>query len=199
LSTRRVIARCLVVLAVVACAAAGMQACGGASVPVHQVSGARLSPWNGRTLAESEVRQIIVRAASLRKWTIEREEPRIVFARIVSGPHEAVVRIDYNSAGYSISYVDSSPGLRYDGVTINRRYNNWVRLLDNAIQKEFGIYEKLPTAGGSAPPPPALEPTPAPELEPAPAPELPANPVESAPAAPAPGGLAPAAPAPAPK
>jgi hypothetical protein len=195
----RVIARSIVVIAIVLGGLAGSWACGGsAAVPVYQVSGQRLSPWNGRALAEDEVRQILVRAATLRHWTVEREEPRVIFARIVSGPHEAVVRLDYNSAGYSISYVDSSPGLRYDGVTIHRRYNHWVRLLDDSIQKEFGIYEKLPTAGGSAPPPPAevLQPAPAP-VEPAPAPG-PATGL--APAAPAPVEAVPApAPAPPPK
>jgi hypothetical protein len=183
--TSRLIARSVVVIAIVLGGLAGSWACGGsAAVPVYQVSGQRLSPWNGRALGEDEVRQILVRAATLRKWTVEREEPRVIFARIVYGAHEAVVRLDYNSAGYSISYVDSSPGLRYDGVTIHRRYNQWVRLLDDSIQKEFGIYEKLPTAGGSAPPPPPAE-----VLQPAP-------PVDPAPAQGPATGLAPAAPAP---
>jgi hypothetical protein len=183
----RVIARCIVVIAILWSGLFSNLACGGsAAVPVYQVSGQRLSPWNGRTLEDAEVRQILVRAATLRRWTVEREEPGVIFARIVSGQHEAVVRMDYNSAGYSVSYVDSSPSLRYDGVTIHRRYNHWVRLLDDAIQKEFGVYEKLPTAGGSQPPPPVLEPAPPPVEA---APEAPAGPAT---------GLAPAAPAPAP-
>jgi hypothetical protein len=188
-SVRRVVVR---VLALALCVAgfAGSLSCRQPVAPVHQVSGVRLSPWNGRVLGADEVRQIIVRAATLRGWLLENEQPGVVFCKMVSGSHEAVVRVDYNSAGYSISYVDSSPGLQYDGLNIHRRYNHWVDALDDAIRKEFAVVERLPTAGGEGVPV-------APTVTPPPAPDAPAQvPVEESmtPSS----GLAPAAPATAP-
>ncbi len=182
----------------------GVWACGGGTVPVHQVSGARLSPYSGRALSADEVRQLLLRALTARHWFVQSEQAGVIFARISHHNHYAVVRLDYNGLGYSISYVETSPSLHYDGANVHRRYNQWVERLDDAIQHEFEVYEHLPTTGelmpvtpaGAAAPLPAPPPPAAPS-EPQPAPEAPAPaPAPSAPATPA-SGLAPVAPPPA--
>lgn len=161
--TFRRMLRCVVAVLLVGFGLSNNLACGASLVPVHQVSGARLEPWDGRVLSEAEVRQIIVRGLARRRFQVLREEPNVVFAHIVSGPHEAQVRIDYNAAGYAISYVDSSPGLKYDGHNIHKRYNHWVRGLDEAIRSEFRFYEKLPPAAQTAPAPTTVPDEPLPE------------------------------------
>jgi hypothetical protein len=47
-----------------------------------------------------------------------------------------------NESGWRIAHVQSSPGLKYGhdarhGEVIHRRYNHWVRLLDQAIRGEL--------------------------------------------------------------
>jgi hypothetical protein len=181
----------------------GAWACAGGTVPVHQVSGARLSPYSGRALSADEVRQLLLRALAARHWFVQSEQAGVIFARISHHNHYAVVRLDYNGLGYSISYVETSPSLKYDGAHVHRRYNQWVDHLHDSIQHEFEVYEHLPTTGElmpvtpsgavapvPAPPPPAPDVlVPAPQPEPSP---------EAAPATPA-SGLAPVAPPPAPR
>ena len=172
----------------------GVWACGGHTVPVHQVSGVRLSPYSGRALSPDEVRQLLLRALVARHWQVQGEQAGVVFARITHNKHWAVVRLDYNGLGYSISYVETSPSLHYDGANVHRRYNQWVEHLDRAIQHEFEVYEHLPTTGELMPVTPAGGTTPVPA--PAPPAEAPQPvPVETPSPVPVPSpGLAPSSP-----
>jgi hypothetical protein len=173
-------------------------ACHGNTVPVHQISGVRLSPYSGRALSPDEVRQLLLRALVARHWFVESEQAGVIFARIAHNNHYAIVRLDYNGLGYSISYVETSPSLHYDGANVHRRYNQWVEHLHNAIQHEFELYEHLPTTGELMPVTPAGSDTPVPAPAPPPAGQVPAEtPVPAPPPATPSPGLAPSAPPPA--
>lgn len=189
MTPRRLLARVLVLSVFVAAALAGTAACSPTMAPVYQVSGVRLTPYSEPPLSVAEVREVVLRGLAQKRWNVQREEPSAIVASVTAGGHEATVRIDYNSAGYSISYVDSSSGLKYDGQNIHRRYNHWVRLLDDAIRGEFSKLQNERahrTPAPPAPPPVAPDATPESSRE-APPPEPSPSPTPSlAPSAPAP-------------
>ena len=51
--------------------------------------------------------------------------------------HMARVAIAYSTRSYSITYKDSHT-LAYDGATIHRNYNKWVRNLKILINRQLG-------------------------------------------------------------
>lgn len=113
-----------------------------------------------------------VRAGLIKKrWVITATTDQHVDAQVSAGGHTATVRVAYNAGGWSISHIQSSPGLKYGqhrrhGAIIHRRYNNWIRQLDHAIRAQLqapGQSERpVDAAGSEAVPsetPPAVEPS----------------------------------------
>jgi hypothetical protein len=164
-----------------------LAACGGGLVPVHNIRNAPVMPARGQTPSVQGVRDAILRALASRDWQIAREGVDGIVATLVAKNNAATVLIQFDAQSYSISYLDSSPGLRFDGAYIHRRYNDWIERLDKTIRKLVataeGEYEPAPglpptAPPAEAPPPAAAAPgEPAPELAPPPAP-----PPEGAPA-----------------
>jgi hypothetical protein len=171
-----------------------LAACGGGLVPLYNVRNAPVVTGRGQMASAPEVRDALMRALVERSWQVDREGPDGIVATQVSRGHSATVLIQYNPSAYSISYLDSSPGLRFNGADIHRRYNEWIDRLDNAIQKflargdGYAVQVVVPVPGSQVVPPPA-EPVPAAQAAPAePAPA-------TAPApAPPPAGAPPVAP-----
>jgi hypothetical protein len=106
------------------------------SAPVYNVPSAGfVTPANTqRTL--TGVRDAIVRAGKGLGWQMEDVAPGRLVGTLRLRSHVAVVDIDYTLSNYSIKYKDSQR-LLYDGQTIHRNYNNWIRNLDRAIQREL--------------------------------------------------------------
>lgn len=135
-----------------------------------------------------QVRAAIVAALATKGWTVQSEEGLALTAETTSGGHSAAVTIEYSSTRYSIHYLSSSEGLKYDGQEIHRRYNHWIDLLQQAINAELArVNPAAPPAAAAqalpdAPPPAPVPPAPAPEAAPeagpgaAPAPPPPAAP-----------------------
>jgi hypothetical protein len=96
--------------------------------------------------ARPDLRAAILAGLATKGWRVAREGPGVIEATVRAGGHTATVAIRYGGNQYSIQYVSSSEGLKYDGETIHRRYNHWVRLLDDAIYKAA-------TSGGPPRPP----------------------------------------------
>jgi hypothetical protein len=146
-------------LAAVACLAA----CGGGLAPLLNVQGAPVVTASGQPASREVVRTAILRALAMRGWQLEREAPDGIVATVVSGGHSATVHIQYEERAYSIDYVDSSPGLKFDGSRIHRRYNDWIERLNRSIRMNLmGPPEGLqvivaPPASGPAPYPPSSE------------------------------------------
>lgn len=166
-------------------------ACGGGLRPIYNVHNAPVVMGRGQAPSAPVVRDAIMRSLASRGWQLDREGPDGIVATVTSGGHSATVLIQYTAQSYSISYLDSSPGLRFNGAAIHRRYNDWIERLHKTIRRElqsgggYGVQVVVPGAAVQvAPTAPAAAPA-------APAPAEPA-PVAPAPAAPAP------APAPAP-
>ena len=157
-----------------------LSACGGGLVPVHNV---RAPIMAGRGQAHGVhtvqgVRDAIMRSLLSRGWQIDREGPDGVVATVVSKGHSATVLIQFDAQSYAISYLDSSPGLKFNGRAIHRRYNEWIERLDKTIRKQLTSRDAYPSgaapmpAAPAQPPPAAATPAaePAPAAAPAPAP-----------------------------
>ncbi|MEY4582736.1 MAG: hypothetical protein RL701_7439 [Pseudomonadota bacterium] len=147
-------------------------ACGGGLVPVLNVQNAPVTTARDQSQqapTRAVVRNAIVRALSGHAWTLTSEGPDGIVGTVMSGHHSATVHIQYDERSYSIQYVDSSPSLKFNGVSIRRKYNEWVDRLDRAIRANL----VSPTWDGAqaAPvaPPPDAEPAPATAAEPEPA------------------------------
>lgn len=183
----RQLMRTLILFAALVVLASG---CGAMMAPVLDIQNAPVTTPAGVTPSIGRTREVILRGLADRGWTIDREEGQTIIASVTAGGHQATVGIDYSADTYSIQYVASSPGLRYDGLEIHKRYNHWVDRLRASINKE------LARSHGQAPAAPAPTPTePAPAPAPAPAAPAPA-PAAPAPAAPAPDTAMPPAPPP---
>jgi hypothetical protein len=160
-----------------------LAACGGGLAPVHNVRAPIVAP-RGQIHTWQAVRDAIIRSLLGRSWQVDREGADGIVATIVSKGHSATVLIQFDAQSYAISYLDSSPGLKFNGGAIHRRYNEWVDRLDKTIRKQLASSDAYP-----AQPPPAY-PT---------QPEQPASAYPAQPAVPRAAEPAPAtAPAPAP-
>ena len=113
-----------------------MTGCFGRRAPVYTPQNA-VSTATGAPLSVDSVRQAIVQGCLAKGWAIDQQASGIVRASVYAGGHSATVQIHYNSTGYVIQHVQSSPGLKFDGHYIHRRYNHWVRLLDESIKRQL--------------------------------------------------------------
>ena len=169
-----------------------LAACGGGLAPVHNVRAPIVAP-HGQTHTLQAVRDAIIRSLLGRSWQVDREGPDGIVATIVSKGHSATVLIQFDAQSYAISYLDSSPGLKFNGGAIHRRYNDWIDRLDKTIRKELAAshaypaqpaplpgaypaqpaaplaYPAQPAVPHAAEPAPATAPTPAPPPSGAPA------------------------------
>jgi hypothetical protein len=159
-------------------------ACGANLSPVMDVKNAPVVLPAGMPPSPALTRDAIMRAIVDKHWTIDGENGQTIVTSVSSGGHFATVRIDYDASYYSITYLKSSAGLKYDGQNIHRRYNHWVERLQEAINRSIAQTGMVPA---TVPPPGA----------PAPAPVAP-PPASPEPVAPAPGTVPPPPPPPPP-
>jgi hypothetical protein len=103
------------------------------------------------TVTDNDVRDAVVRAAAGVGWKIRDESGGKLVATRTEDSQTAVVTVNYHMSMYSIRYRDSR-NLKYgrrsrgdlagsivdpDYATIDKKYNEWVRNLDQAIQTEL--------------------------------------------------------------
>ncbi len=112
--------------------------CSATVSPVKDITHARVSAAMPERSMDN-VKKAIIRGLATKRWTIEENEPGLLVASVSVGPHYAQIKITYDADTYSIAHADSSPSLRYDGETIHRRYNHWIRLLNEAIQSQMAV------------------------------------------------------------
>jgi hypothetical protein len=136
-------------------------ACGFNTAPVLDVHSAKVTLPGGVSPSNALTRDAILRALAERTWTVEGEEPNTIVASVTAGGHSATAGITYDDLTYSIKRLESSPGLKYDGYEIHRRYNNWIKNLRTTIDKQLLLASppSTPTSGGEAVLPPTEPPT----------------------------------------
>jgi hypothetical protein len=139
----------------------GLVACGANLSPVLNVEHAPIIAPAGGPQALPVVHDAIIRALIARTWVVDADEPQSITASVSRSGHSATVRIVYGTNSYSIQHAGSSPGLKFDGVMIHKRYNHWVDRLRASIDQELQAVPGPPPAGQ-----PVAAPAPAPAVPP---------------------------------
>ncbi|WP_419767168.1 hypothetical protein [Arcobacter sp.] len=82
-------------------------------------------------------------AGASKGWIITKVKPGLAMGKLNVRAHQAIVEIPYNEKTFSINY-KSSLNLKYDSEKglIHKRYNEWVRYLENAINLQLSMLEK---------------------------------------------------------
>jgi len=101
--------------------------------PLYNVEGAQARSYDGKALSSAQVEKAIISAATQRNWRVQKVKEGLIVATYYARQHMAQVEIKYSSSTYSINYKNSSE-LNYDGTTIHKNYNSWIKNLDNSIQ-----------------------------------------------------------------
>jgi len=84
---------------------------------------------------DEQVADLIRTAGERQGWKIESTGPGTMRGVYQRGRHRAEVAITYTADSYNIDYQDSDY-LKYDGTSVHRIYNKWVRQLAAAIDRE---------------------------------------------------------------
>jgi hypothetical protein len=115
---------------------AGLVALGACSKmrPVLNVEGRPLPPGAER-LSLDEIGQTIAQGAALGHWHVDPVAPGRMNANYERCEREATVAIAYDQTAYSITMVNST--LRQEGDEIHKQYNNWIRRLEQDIDREL--------------------------------------------------------------
>ena len=180
------------VLALLVLGTLGNLACGGSLPPVYVPTSPAIPPAGAVPFTAQWVEEATVQGAVLRGWTIVHRAPGLVIADIAGGGHGARVRILSDATGWRIEHEQSSPGLRWSndpiqGPMIHRRYNQWVKALDESIRRALYAPAPAPSSGGYYAPAPGQLPPPDPNAPAAPPPPPPdPNAPAAVPAAPPP-------------
>lgn len=155
----------------------GNVACGGRLPPLYVPTSPAGISAAGVPFTAQQVEEATVQGAIAHGWKVVHRAPGLVIADIAVGGHGARVRILSDATGWRIEHEQSSPSMRWSvhprhGQVIHRRYNQWVKILDDSIRR--ALYSPVVSAGGyyapapgQAPPPPPQDPN---ALPPAPAP-----------------------------
>lgn len=106
------------------------------SKPIYNVYNAAVVTGSGSAASLAEVRQAIVEAANSKGWTVKDIDSNHLQVTHRVRKHMAQVVIEYSTSSFSIAY-DDSVRLRYNGTTIHRNYNRWIRNLEHRINQRF--------------------------------------------------------------
>ena len=122
---KRVLLLASVLLLLVACTA-----------PIYNVHNAAVVTGSGSAPSLADVRRAIVEASNSKGWTVKDIDTTHMQVTHRVRKHMAQVVIEYSTSSFSIAY-DDSIRLRYNGTTIHRNYNRWIRNLEHRIKARF--------------------------------------------------------------
>lgn len=108
-----------------------LPALAGCTRPVHNVPPQAFA--NPGTLEARAVQ--IERAGTGLGWQMVPVRPGVTRATLNLRTHVAVAEVTYDADRFAIRYVDSV-NLQYDGTSIHRNYNSWIRNLEQAISQQ---------------------------------------------------------------
>lgn len=90
----------------------------------------------GKPVSMKKVESAFKKCSADRGWRFNKVAPgKLVGKLAVRGKHYVEVSVSYNSKEYKISYQDSK-NMKYKASanTIHKRYNSWVKNLDNDVK-----------------------------------------------------------------
>ena len=102
---------------------------------VHRVQSQPIAVQPDVTL--EDVDEAIVRGATDAGWVAIPQEPGRVTAKRTTGNHSIIVDIPYTTEEFSIVRLESM-NFRYEGTTVHKSYNVWIKELETGIQTEVG-------------------------------------------------------------
>lgn len=148
-------------LLLAASATLGNAACAPTLAPVYAPAQAAGVGPSGAPYTQEQVDLAVVQGAQAKGWTVIQHAPGLTVAEVAAGGHSARVRVLTSAGGWRIVHEQSSPGLKHEvdprhGEVIHRRYNHWVRLLDESIRAALATQANPtvpPGVGGAAPTP----------------------------------------------
>ena len=88
------------------------------------------------TVTMAELSEAIWSASRREGWRVREVQPGRAHAEKTLRTHRALVAIDYDTSGYSITLLEAD-NLLYDGHGIHKAYNQWVAALEKSIQDEL--------------------------------------------------------------
>ena len=106
------------------------------SKPIYNLDNASVTTGSGSAPSLSDVRRVIIAAAISKGWTAEDIDTTHLRLTHRARKHMARVVVTYSTSAFSIAYEDSLR-LRYNGTTIHRNYNRWIRNLEQRIKERF--------------------------------------------------------------
>ena len=106
------------------------------SKPIYSVHNAAVVTGSGSAPSLADVRRAIVEASNSKGWTVKDINTTHMQVTHRVRKHMAQVVIEYSTSSFSIAY-DDSIRLRYNGTTIHRNYNRWIRNLEHRIKARF--------------------------------------------------------------
>lgn len=107
------------------------------TVPVRNIENAPLVTTSQAHPDMQKIGDAIIKAGTGLGWRMAQKDAGLIIGSLSVRTHRADVEIIYNHKNYNIIYKDSR-NLKYNSEksTIHRQYNNWIKNLDLAIQKE---------------------------------------------------------------
>lgn len=142
-------------------ASLGLSACQPSLAPLYAPTTTAGIHSSGASYTANEIKAAVLSGLQAKNWHLVTTKEGRIEAETTSGRHTARVVVSYNASGWSIGYISSSPGLKYQhdpqhGTIIHRRYNHWIRMLNEAIGHALvssATPGQDPTPEAPAPPP----------------------------------------------
>ena len=110
----------------------------GCLAPLVNVTDSAVTTGSERSASIKELGEAVVKASGSLGWRMQRITAGHIVGTLFLRSQMAAVDITFNEDTYSINYKNSS-NLKYDGEEIHRKYNGWIKKLDNAINREFSL------------------------------------------------------------
>ena len=108
----------------------------GNTAPLLNYTGTPVTTASGNKVKTKQVKKAILLAGTEKGWQMKDVKPGLIQAEIMVSNLMAKIDIKYTATTFSITYKDSS-NLRYDGTVIHKRYNHWIRLLNDKIRSKL--------------------------------------------------------------
>jgi hypothetical protein len=93
-------------------------------------------PLLPNTLTEQEIGNIIIEAAKNRGWSCIQKEPNKIICKHKAGRHHATIEISFTQHDFSIKHINAGH-LDAGKDQVHRRYNTWIKMLENTIFEKF--------------------------------------------------------------
>ncbi len=110
-------------------------ACGN-TAPLMNFENSPIVTVSGKQAKMESVKKAIILGGTSKGWQMQPVADGHIVGTIFHSGHMAKVDVKYTTDTYSVTYKDSS-NLNYDGANIHKRYNHWVRLLNDAIRAQL--------------------------------------------------------------